>query len=87
MTHKCILITYHSRVAGVECGLEALLFSFSSSVTYITFWILGQKLSYSDKMRHQGCDTNESSYYRHSNVQNNVCYFLCVDVVKWNLSH
>lgn len=34
------LITYHSRVAGVECGLEALLFSFSSSVTYSTFRIL-----------------------------------------------
>lgn len=28
-------MTYHSRVAGVECGLEALLFSFSSSVTQI----------------------------------------------------
>lgn len=26
------LVTYHSRVAGVECGLEALLFSFSSSI-------------------------------------------------------
>lgn len=26
-----ILVTHHSRVAGVECGLVALLFSFSSS--------------------------------------------------------
>lgn len=35
-------MTYHSRVAGVECGLEALLFSFSSSITFNIFWVLGQ---------------------------------------------
>lgn len=52
-------MTYHSRVAGVECGLEALLFSFSSSVTHRKCWIEGQKcivlydISSSGKLTHQ----------------------------------